>query len=90
METIELVILGFALSLNVLFGWLGARWVARKGYPDWRLPVFVASLFAGFVLPLILISVLPGRRHPAPRRSLHRKLPNARMPQPRKREPVEA
>ncbi|MCA8916893.1 MAG: hypothetical protein KDB90_15980 [Planctomycetes bacterium] len=89
MEWVELLIYGIAFVLNVLFGWLGARWVARKGYPEWRTAVWMSSIFLGFVVPLIIISAIPGRARPVPRRNLQRRLPNARMPLPRQRDPVE-
>jgi len=80
METHELVIYGILGALNALFGVLGWRWIARKGYPELGWVMLLLSLLIGFVVPLLVISLLPGRGRPVARRSLRRVLPPARMP----------
>jgi hypothetical protein len=83
MEYFQIAVYVVALGLNVLFGWLGARWIARKGYPEMYWLMFALSVVAGFIVPLIVISILPGKARHVPRRSLNRKPPAPRMPQPR-------
>ncbi|MBZ0138123.1 MAG: hypothetical protein K8I27_17335 [Planctomycetes bacterium] len=86
MEYFVIGLYAAAFGLNVLFAWLGARWVARKGYPELYWLMFVIGVFAGFVMTLLVISVMPGKARRVPRRSLHRKLPAPRLPQGRVRE----
>lgn len=83
MEPLQLTVYAIAFVLNVFFGWLGSRWMARKGYPEYGWLIWLACILAGFVVPLIAVSLLPGRGQPVRRRSLHRQLPKARLPQPR-------
>jgi hypothetical protein len=83
MEPTQIVVYSIALVLNVLFGWLGSRWMAKKGYPEYGWIIWLASIVGGFIVPLIVVSILPGRGRPVKRRPLVRKLPQARMPQPR-------
>lgn len=85
MDYFEIGVYGVMFGLNVLFGWLGMKWMQRKGYAETAWVILVLSLVIGFVLPLLVVSFLPGRRHPAPRRNLQRRaLPAANLPQPRK------
>lgn len=83
MTYFEIVAYPIAFGLNVLFSWLGARWIARKGYPELKWLMFGLGILIGFVLQLMVVSFMPGKRRPVPRRSLHRALPAAHMPQPR-------
>lgn len=83
MNIVEIVMLAVFLGLNVLFGFLGMRWMQRKGYPDSAWVILVLSICSGFVLPLLVVSFLPSRRRVVARRALPTaaQRPQARMPQ---------
>jgi hypothetical protein len=83
MEYFEIGAYAVLFVLNVLFSWLGARWIERKGYAEIKWLMFGLGICMGFVMQLLVISFLPGKRRPVARRSLNRTLPTARMPQPR-------
>lgn len=83
MEPLIITIYAIAIALNIFFGWLGSRWMARKGYPELGWLIWLACIVTGFVLPLLVVSFIPGRRKPVPRRSLQRQLPKARLPERR-------
>lgn len=87
MELFEVIAYGVLFGLNVLFGWLGSKWVTKKGYPELGWVIWLCCIVAGFVVPLLVVSFLPGRAHRVPRRRLKRgpgHLAPARMPEPRK------
>ena len=86
METFEIVAYSVLFGLNVLFGWLGARWVKKKGHPELTWVIWLVSLLAGFFWALIIVSFLPAKARRVPRRQLMRSpghKPNLRMPKPR-------
>lgn len=83
MEYFEIAAYAVLLVLNVLFGWLCMNWMRRKGYEDIAWLGLVMSLLTGFVVALLVVSFLPGRRQRVARRPLHRPMPRARMPQAR-------
>lgn len=85
METYEIIGYSIMFGLNLLFSWLGARWIAKKGYPELKWLMFGLGIAIGFVMQLLVISFMPGKRRPVRRRSLHRKLPQARMPEAREK-----
>lgn len=90
MEFLPIATWGIGIFLNVLFSWLGALWIEKKGYPELKWIMFGVGIVIGFVLQLIVITFMPGKRRPVPRRSLHRKLPQARLPERRERAGAES
>ncbi|MBK8205185.1 MAG: hypothetical protein IPK87_00200 [Planctomycetes bacterium] len=80
MAYFEIVAYSIAFGLNVLFSWLGARWIERKGYPELKWLMFVLGTLTGFVLQLMVVSFMPGKRRSVPRRSLRRAMPAPQMP----------